>query len=113
GRTRHRDPPDCLRGMALLPVHRAAVSTSPADARSASPGGLTTERSALLKLGLSIFAALLLMAAPASATTPRKWYWTQSRAETTVLQKVKIPTCWVWPDKRCDNPPGPFWANGG
>jgi hypothetical protein len=66
-----------------------------------------------MKFVLSIFAALIVIAAPASATTPKKWYWTQSHAETTVLQRVKIPTCWVWPDNRCDNPPGPFWANGG
>jgi hypothetical protein len=55
----------------------------------------------------------LCVAGTAAAATPKKWYWTQSRAETTVLQKVGIPECWVWPDNRCDNPPGPYWANGG
>jgi len=52
-------------------------------------------------------------ASATGAATPRKWYWSQARAEATVLQKVKIPECWIWPDNRCSNPPGPFWANGG
>ena len=56
----------------------------------------------------------IAMQSVASAATPKKhWYWSESRAESIVLQKVKIPDCWFSDDNRCANPPGPFWANGG
>jgi hypothetical protein len=62
---------------------------------------------------VAVFVVVLAFVSSAVAATPKRFYWTEPKAESMVLQKVKIPECWVWRDARCDNPPGPFWANGG
>jgi hypothetical protein len=64
----------------------------------------------------AILGALLtasVLASASSAAPPKKWYWTEARAETLVQEKVGIPDCWFSGDSRCDNPPGPYWASGG
>jgi hypothetical protein len=66
-----------------------------------------------LRLTFALLGIALSAVSSAVAATPKKFYWTEPRAEAMVQQQVKIPECWVWPDNRCDNPPGPFWANGG
>lgn len=42
--------------------------------------------------------ALGISTASAAPTAAKRWYWTQSRAETLVLAKVRLPGCRVSPD---------------
>jgi hypothetical protein len=46
-------------------------------------------------LGASV--GFLVFAATSSSATPKKWYWTQSRAEALVVARVKLPFCRVDP----------------